>query len=82
MHLLEPQYPHLAAIEHDAIVAVKLGQRPFGFVTLRILGENDRANEEAVELCGRRWQAADRNVRVIKPTRDCKDLNDILGSAP
>jgi hypothetical protein len=47
--------------------------------TLRILAENDRTNEEAVELCGRRWQAAGRNVRVIKPTSDCKDLNDVLG---
>ena len=47
--------------------------------TLRILGENDRTNEEAVELCGQRWQAAGRCVRVIKPTDDCKDLADVLG---
>jgi hypothetical protein len=47
--------------------------------TLRILGENDSANEAAVEQCGLRWQAAGRCVRVIKPTDDCKDLNDVLG---
>jgi len=47
--------------------------------TLRILCENDdRANEKAVELCGQRWHAAGRNVRVIRPTDDCKDLNDVL----
>jgi hypothetical protein len=46
--------------------------------TLRIIGENDHTNEQAVELCGQRWQAAGRNVRVIKPTDDCKDLNDVL----
>jgi hypothetical protein len=47
--------------------------------TLRIIGENDSANEAAVEQCGLRWQAAGRCVRVIKPTDDCKDLNDVLG---
>jgi len=47
--------------------------------TLRILCENDdRANEKAVESCGQRWLAAGRNVRVIRPTCDCKDLNDVL----
>jgi hypothetical protein len=51
--------------------------------TLRILGENDSANEAAVEQCGLRWQAAGRRVRVIKPTDDCKDLNDLLeGNVP
>ena len=51
--------------------------------TLRILAENDSTNEAAVEQCGRRWQAADRNVRVIRPTDDCKDLNDVLrGNVP
>jgi hypothetical protein len=39
-------------------------------------------NEDAVEQCGLRWHAAGRCVRVIKPDPDCKDLNDILGSAP
>jgi len=46
--------------------------------TLRILCENDRVNEAAVEQCGRRWHAAGRCVRVIRPTSDCKDLNDVL----
>src|SRR5262249_22373891 len=46
--------------------------------TLRILAENDSTNEAAREQCGLRWQAAGRRVRVIKPTDDCKDLNDVL----
>jgi len=46
--------------------------------TLRILCENDRANEEAREQCGLRWLNAGRRVRVIRPTDDCKDLNDVL----
>jgi hypothetical protein len=46
--------------------------------TLRILCENDSASEGAVELCGRRWCAAGRNVREVRPTDDCKDLNDVL----
>jgi hypothetical protein len=45
---------------------------------LRILGENDHTNEQAVEQCGLRWQAAGRCVRVIRPDPDCKDLNDVL----
>jgi hypothetical protein len=47
--------------------------------TLRILAENDSANEAAREQCGLRWLNAGRRVRVIKPTADCKDLNDLLG---
>jgi hypothetical protein len=35
--------------------------------TLRILGEDDAANARAIELCGKRWRAAGRRVRVIKP---------------
>jgi hypothetical protein len=46
--------------------------------TLRIIGENDSVNEKAVELCGWRWQAAGRRVRVIRPDIDFKDLNDVL----
>jgi|SRR5215813_14114853 len=46
--------------------------------TLRILGENDRTNEAAVEQCGLRCEAAGRRVRVIKPNIDFKDLNDVL----
>jgi hypothetical protein len=47
--------------------------------TLRILCENnDSANEKAVEQCGLRWCAAGRNVREVRPTDDCKDLNDVL----
>jgi hypothetical protein len=49
-----------------------------GISTLRILCENDSANDSAVEQCGLRWHAAGRNVRVIRPTDDCKDLNDVL----
>jgi len=49
--------------------------------TLRIIGENDRTSEAAIELCGQRWQAAGRRVRVIRPPLDCNDLNDALGRA-
>ena len=48
--------------------------------TLRIIGEADAASARAVELCGTRWQAAGRRVRVIKPVLDHKDLNDALGA--
>src|SRR5262249_7686859 len=48
--------------------------------TLRIIGENDSASAEAIEMCGTRWQRAGRRVRVIKPTLDRKDLNDTLGA--
>jgi hypothetical protein len=51
-----------------------------GVRTLRIIGENDQASEDAIELCGPRWQAAGCRVRVIKPTFDVKDLNDALGA--
>jgi len=47
--------------------------------TLRLIGENDCINEAAVEQCGLRWQTAGRCVRVIRPTDDCNDLNDVLG---
>src|SRR5262249_21726107 len=33
VHLLEAQYPHLAAIQYDTIVAVHLGQQRAGFLT-------------------------------------------------
>ncbi|HMF28049.1 MAG TPA: toprim domain-containing protein, partial [Candidatus Cybelea sp.] len=46
--------------------------------TLRILAENDSANEAAREQCGLRWRAAGRNVRVTRPTDDAKDFNDVL----
>jgi putative DNA primase/helicase len=51
-----------------------------GIRMLRIIGENDQASADAIELCGPRWQAAGRRVRVIKPTLDHKDLNDALGA--
>jgi putative DNA primase/helicase len=51
-----------------------------GIRTLRIIGENDQASADAIELCGLRWQAADCRVRIIKPTFDRKDLNDALGA--
>jgi hypothetical protein len=51
-----------------------------GIRTLRIIGENDQASTDAIELCGSRWQAAGCRVRVIKPTFDHKDLNDALGA--
>src|SRR5262249_22381326 len=51
--------------------------------TLRIIAENDRTNEAAVEQCGLRWQAAGRRARVIKPNIEFKDLNDVLrGNIP
>jgi hypothetical protein len=50
-----------------------------GIRVLRLIGENDRASEEAIEFCGQRWQTAGRRVRVIKPTLDRKDLADVLG---
>jgi putative DNA primase/helicase len=46
---------------------------------LRIIGENDQASLDNVDVCGSRWQAAGRRVRVIKPLLGCKDLNDALG---
>jgi putative DNA primase/helicase len=51
-----------------------------GVNVLRIIGENDQASTDAVDLCGSRWQAAGRRVRVIKPPLGCKDLNDVLGA--
>jgi hypothetical protein len=51
-----------------------------GIRTLRIIGENDQASADAIELCGPRWQRAGCRVRVIKPTLDRKDLNDALGA--
>jgi hypothetical protein len=51
-----------------------------GIRTLRLIGEDDTASENAVALCGERWQRAGRRVRVIKPALDCKDLNDSLGA--
>lgn len=46
--------------------------------TLRIIAENDSANEAAREQCGLRWLAAGCNVRVTRPTGDAKDFNDLL----
>jgi hypothetical protein len=51
-----------------------------GIRTLRIIGENDDASDDAIELCGSRWQSAGCGVRVIKPTLNRKDLNDVLGA--
>jgi hypothetical protein len=51
-----------------------------GIRTLRIIGENDSASEDAIQYCGPRWQAAGCRVRVIKPNFDRKDLNDALGA--
>jgi putative DNA primase/helicase len=51
-----------------------------GIRTLRIIGENDTASEDATELCGARWSRAGVRVRVIKPTLEKKDLNDALGA--
>jgi hypothetical protein len=51
-----------------------------GTRTLRIIGENDQASADAIEVCGSRWQSADCRVRIIKPTTGHKDLNDVLGS--
>jgi putative DNA primase/helicase len=51
-----------------------------GIRTLRIIGENDHASENAIEFCGERWTRAGCRVRVIKPTLDRKDLNDTLGA--
>jgi hypothetical protein len=49
-----------------------------GVRTLRILGEDDGPSARAIQLCGKRWRAARRRVRVIKPTHGNKDLNDTL----
>jgi hypothetical protein len=49
-------------------------------VTLRLIGENDTASAKAIEICGERWQAAGRRVRIIRPTLGRKDLNDALGA--
>ena len=47
--------------------------------TLRLLAENDNGtNAKAVDLCGLRWHAAGRRVRVIKPNAGFKDFNDVL----
>jgi hypothetical protein len=52
-----------------------------GIPVLRIISENDQGSSAAaIELCGPRWQAAGRRVRIIKPALNFKDLNDALGA--
>jgi Toprim domain len=48
-----------------------------GIKRLIILGETGKASLEAIKLCGPRWRAGGRQVRVIMPTIG-SDLNDEL----
>jgi putative DNA primase/helicase len=53
-----------------------------GIGCLRILGEAGAASAKALRLCGNRWHAAGRKVRIIMPCDGCSDLNDeIMGQA-
>jgi hypothetical protein len=51
-----------------------------GVEQLRLLGESGQASHDAVRLCGRRWHAAGRKVRIIMPDIG-SDLNDELMAA-
>jgi putative DNA primase/helicase len=79
----------------SAMSAIALGQGPAwalgsagairnlpvlpGIETLAMIAEHDRANEEAREICGSRWQDAGCHVLVVEPAnRELKDLNDVL----
>jgi putative DNA primase/helicase len=46
-----------------------------GIESLTILAERCPASAEAIEVCGRRWRAAGREVLVNRPIVG-KDLND------
>jgi putative DNA primase/helicase len=48
-----------------------------GIEQLRLLGETGQASHDATQLCGRRWHAAGRRVRLITPDIG-SDLNDEL----
>lgn len=51
-----------------------------GIERLLILGETGSASEQAVRICGQRWQRAGRRVAVVKPSTG-SDLNDELMEA-
>jgi len=77
-----------------AMAAMQLGFRPAwaagsaglvsrfpiidGIQQLTLLGENNTASANAVEICGERWQSAGRGMRVVLPDDGCGDLNDEL----
>jgi hypothetical protein len=44
---------------------------------LLILGETGDASDRAIKLCGKRWQKADRRVRIAMPDTG-SDFNDVL----
>jgi putative DNA primase/helicase len=47
--------------------------------TLALIAEHDRANEEARDICGSRWQDAGCEVLIVEPSNCAhKDLNDVL----
>jgi hypothetical protein len=79
----------------SAMSAIALGQGPAwalgsagairnspvlpGIETLALIAEHDRANEEACDICGSRWQDAGCEVLIVEPSnRTHKDLNDVL----
>lgn len=45
---------------------------------LTIGGDNDPAGTKAAKACGRRWAAANREVRLVIPERVGHDLNDVV----
>jgi hypothetical protein len=51
-----------------------------GVDRLILLGENDQASADAVQLCARRWHKAGRSVRIVMPEAG-SDLNDELMAA-
>ena len=51
-----------------------------GIDRLTVLGETGDASRQAINLCGSRWDAAGRRVRVVMPTTG-SDLNDELTEA-
>jgi putative DNA primase/helicase len=49
-----------------------------GVNLLIILGEQGAASARAIKMCGTRWRKAGRRVRVVMPTPQFSDLNDVL----
>lgn len=48
-----------------------------GVQSLMIGGDNDAAGVRAARMCGARWAAADREVRLVIPEHQGWDLNDV-----
>jgi putative DNA primase/helicase len=49
-----------------------------GVKQLTILGEAGEASAKAIKICGTRWRKAGRRVRIVMPSGDLSDMNDML----